>query len=500
MLVILSDLHFTDGSCGATVSPGAFSVFVARLREAAAAASWRADGRYRPIERIDLVLLGDILDVTRSARWLSLPGVRPWGNPHTPQFIDQVTQITTDILCNNEPSMAVLRGLACEGQIEVPTVARPGRPVEDSHGLPVSVRIHYMVGNHDWVFHLSGTRFDGLRQMVVRQMGLANRPDRPFPHDVSESEELLQAMRQHRVAARHGDVYDPLSFDGDRDGGSLGEVIVIELLHRFAIEVGSRLGNELPASTLLGLQELDNVRPLVLIPVWMDGLLERTCPSPSLRKRIKTIWDQLADELLSLDFVRQRDALSPLGLVDGLERALKFSKRLPVGWATSTARWLNRLRGSPSESYYPHALAEPDFRSRRARHLVYGHTHVAESVPLDASYAEGYVLNQMYFNSGTWRRVHRQTQWAPGEHEFIASDVMTYLVFYQGDERKGRPYETWSGALGFHPVDVTIHRIDPGRSSHAPGQSIPASSLHQHAPHFPALPAQPGLLPARRVR
>ena len=27
-------------------------------------------------------------------------------------------------------------------------------------------------------------------------------------------------------------------------------------------------------------------------------------------------------------------------------------------------------------------------RNRRARHIVYGHTHHAESVPLDASYAE----------------------------------------------------------------------------------------------------------------
>lgn len=499
MLVIVSDLHFTDGSRGATVSPRAFSLFLERLRESAVAASWRTDGRYRPIERLDLVLLGDVLDVIRSARWLSLPGIRPWGNPHAPQFIDQVTQITTDILSVNESAMAALRELATEGQFSLPATARPGHSAQEPHDHPVSVRIHYMVGNRDWVFHLPGSRFDNLRQTVVRYMGLANRPDRPFPHDANESESILQVMRQHKVAARHGDLYDPLSFDGDRDASSVSDAIVVELIQRFCQEVSTRLGNELPATILLALAEIDDVRPLVLVPVWLDGLLERACPNPSLRKRIKTIWDQLVDELLSLDFLRERDGLSPQGLVDGLERALKFSKRLPSGWATGTVRWLNRLRGSTAESYYLHALAEPDFRSRRARHLAYGHTHAAESVPLDASHAEGYVLNQMYFNAGTWRRVYRQTQWAPGAHEFIASDVMTYLVFFQGDERKGRPYETWSGTLGFHPIDVTIHRIDSGRSSHAPGQSISASSLHQHAPHFPTLPAQPGLAPARRV-
>ena len=83
------------------------------------------------------------------------------------------------------------------------------------------------------------------------------------------------------------------------------------------------------------------------------------------------------------------------------------------------------------------AAAEPG-------HLAYGHTHAAESVPLDASHAEGYVLNQMYFNAGTWRR-YRQTQWAPGAHEFIASDVMTYLVFLPGDERAAGPTKRGPG-------------------------------------------------------
>ena len=76
---------------------------------------------------------------------------------------------------------------------------------------------------------------------------------------------------------------------------------------------------------------------------------------------------------------------------------------------------------------------------------------------------------------------------------------MTYLVFFQGDERKGRPYETWSGTLGFQAPEITVHRIDPGRASHATGQSVPTPSVHYHAPHFPAPSAKPGFLPGRRV-
>ena len=170
---------------------------------------------------------------------------------------------------------------------------------------------------------------------------------------------------------------------------------------------------------------------------------------------------------------------------------MRFSRRLSIGWASSIATWLHQVRGASCESYYHHALSEQDFRNRRARHIVYGHTHAAESVPLDASFSEGVVMNQIYFNSGTWRRVHRQTRLAAAEHEFIAHDEMSYIAFYHGDQRGGRPYETWSGTLGFCPSEIAIHRIDSGRASHAPDQPISPSSLHGHAPHFTPSPGKP---------
>jgi hypothetical protein len=356
-----------------------------------------------------------------------------------------------------------------------------------------------MVGNRDWFFHLPLPVLNPVRQLVAERFGLANPADQPFPHDIAENEELLLTMRRHKVTARHGDLYDPLSFEGDRDGSSLGDAMVIELIDRFAAEVETGLADELPAATVVGLREIENVRPLVLVPVWIDGILDRSCPSPALRKRVKMLWDRLADEFLSIDFVRRHDSWNPSELVDGLQQTLKFSKRPATQWANSAAAWLNKVRGAGSDSYYHHAMAEPDFRNRRARHVVFGHTHLAENVPLDASFAEGYVLNQLYFNCGTWRRVHRQTQAAAAEHEFIGADAMTYLAFFQGDERSGRPYETWSAVLGYHPPEITIHRIDPGRPRHATGQPLSSPSLHDLAPHFATLPAQPGAGAHRRL-
>ncbi len=499
MLVVISDLHLTDGSSGATISPRAFDIFCDRLREAAYSASWRSDGRYQPLKRLDLILLGDVLDVIRSSRWSRDGEVRPWSNPNSTEFIDQVTKITSDILRNNDESLRVLRELASEGGLTLPPVDRNGQPVAGASGEPVEVRIFYMIGNHDWMYHLPGSSYDLLRQAVVRHLGLANPPNEPFPHDPAENDELQKTMRQHRVFARHGDIYDPFNFEGDRDASSLGDAIVVELLNRFSSAVEFELGDELPPSTLLGLRELDNVRPLLLVPVWIDGLLERTCSFPSQRRQVKQVWDQLAQRFLDLRVVRERDTWNPVDLVDGLQRALQFSRGISISRASSVLSWLSKMRVPGEGDFYKHALGEQEFRNRRAKHIVYGHTHAAETVPLDASYSDGHTLNQIYFNSGTWRRVHRQTRLAPSEREFIATEVMTYLAFYQGNERNGHPFETWTGNLGIPPSDLSVHRIDAPRGSHASEQPSSTAGLHRHAPHFSPPSTGGGVVPTRRL-
>lgn len=486
MLVVISDLHLTDGTSGSTISAGAFQLLAERLADLAASASARADGSYRPIEQIDLVLLGDVLDVIRSTRWLE-DDARPWDDPASPQLAERVGAITTEILRRNEASLGMLRSLS-QGSIRLTPATQMGRLANTAESVPVPVRIHYVVGNHDWPLHLPGAAYDRIRRQVAVHMGLATAPELPFPHEPWESNELLQALRRHKVFARHGDVFDPINFEGIRDASSLGDVIVVELVNRFGVEVERRLSHELPVVTAVGLRELDNIRPLVLIPVWIDGLLERTVPSSELRRRVKQIWDDLADEFLALPFVRERDSWRPRDLVDGLQRAIKFSRRMPINWASSVAQWLCGMRGADTASFSVHALGEPEFRNRRAKYIVYGHTHTREEVPLDCSYAEGYVLNQVYFNSGTWRRVFQQTCLAAREHEFISHDTLSFVTFFQGDERRGRPYETWTGTLGISPNQPQTHRVDPAATAQAaplPTLDVPVGP---RGPHFSMAP------------
>jgi hypothetical protein len=99
MLVIASDLHLGDGTTANSIAPGAFQLFSNRLRETAYYASFRKDGTYRPVESLDLVLLGDILDPLHSTLWLdTAPSdknyTRPWTDFNSPFFAAKLAQTT----------------------------------------------------------------------------------------------------------------------------------------------------------------------------------------------------------------------------------------------------------------------------------------------------------------------------------------------------------------------------------------------------------------------
>jgi UDP-2,3-diacylglucosamine pyrophosphatase LpxH len=460
MLVIISDLHLTDGTSGATIKEGAFRLFRSRLCDMAYDASWRDDDTYKPIEELDILLLGDILDVIRSTQWLAVTRqepdyIRPWDDPQSEPYIEKIRTITQGILRRNSGSLKILKDLDNGETITVPP-ARNGQPARvgwepDAPGrLPVKVRLHYMVGNHDWFYHLPGPAYNEIRQSIVDAIGLCNSAQDPFPHDPSESPILQTIYQQHRVFARHGDIFDTYNYEGDRNASSLGDAVVVDLLNRFSYEVMNRLEHELPEPCVAGLREIDNVRPTLIAPIWVNAILQRTCQDPGHIKRVKHIWDDLVDEFISLPFIRARDSkTNPLDSVDKLEWLLKFSKGVSPKFVSQVVTWIQDRMARGGTSDYQDGLAEPAFRDRTARFIVNGHTHHHEIVPLDMFYSnlrrKNY--NQMYLNSGTWRQVHELAKANPMEQEFIGYHVMTYLAFYKEEERRGRPFEAWSGAL-----------------------------------------------------
>jgi UDP-2,3-diacylglucosamine pyrophosphatase LpxH len=444
MLVIISDLHLTDGTSGETIRPGAFRAFRESLRELAFDASWRSDKKYVPVDGIDLVLLGDILDVIRSTRWCGAPSqVRPWGDQNDPRFSDMVSRITKEVVRNNQESLNILKSLHNPEIMSLPpTSEEGGAAVKPLSRVPVPVRIHYLVGNHDWFFHLKGPAHDAIRKMIVDAIGLENSPNAPFPHEPFDSPAIEKIYRDHRVFARHGDIFDSSNYEHSRDASSLGDAIVVELLDKFGVVVRQRLGNRLPDACDAGLKEIDNVRPLSIIPIWVDGLLENTC-TPVLAEEIKGIWNELVDEFLRLDFIKAR----PFGSSLPIKLAFKISSELPMSGLSDVAAWFNAKFGGRADSFYPYAMHEKSFTEGWAKFIVYGHTHHYEIVPLQCVQQGNTLTNQIYINSGTWRPVHELARFHPGQKHFVGYHVMTYLSFFKDDERKGKSFESWTGAL-----------------------------------------------------
>lgn len=459
MLVVISDIHLTDDGFSKTIPAQAFRIFRERLRDMAYDASWRADGVYRPIEQLDVVLLGDILDVIRSERWpMRDPGdpeyVRPWSGADDARFQAQVQEIVNAILEANEPALQVLRSFSQPGVITLPPATRDGRVArvsrepDASERVPVEVRLRYVVGNHDWFLHLPGAAFDRVRRQVIERMGLRQPDELPFPHRPEDWPELAELCERHRVYLRHGDFFDVWNFHGDRRRSSIGDAIVIDLLNRFCVTVGEQLGDRLPKECLAGLRQIDHVRPLLLAPVWVDALLRRTVSDAALVEEVKRIWDRTADDFLQLEFVRDCARHLPALTLDKLALALKFSQGLSLHWLGQLFSWFSaRMPCSNERPNAEDALQENALHARDARLVVYGHTHQHEIVPLEVTATAEGPARRFYLNTGTWRVLHHRALRERDIPDFTPHWVMTYVGVFQGDERGGRPFEVWSGAL-----------------------------------------------------
>ncbi|RME07827.1 MAG: hypothetical protein D6803_02880 [Anaerolineae bacterium] len=453
MLVIVSDLHLKDGTSGSSISPDAFQVFAEWLRGLAYRASWRADGVYRPLEAFDLLLLGDILDLIRSERWLLKPGggdehLRPWDDPQSDAFVAKVVEITEAVLHHNRAALAVLRRMAQGEVIRLPAPRRDGLP-DPEVLLPVKVRIHYMVGNHDWLLHLPGGAYDALRTRVIGALGLSNPPS-PFPHQAEESDTLMSLLLDHRVYARHGDVYDAMNYHAalGRDHATVGDAMTIELLTRFPLEVRRQLGTEVPLRFVEGLKELSNVRPVLVTPMWVNNLIRDFGGDEAQSQAIKDVWNQAADRFLQSDFIRSQDQPLRLDVVDALEGALLFSKSFSFDGLERLARWAyGRVTKNTAISLADHALEEHALVARTVDFVVYGHTHYAETVPLDVYRRGKQTVSQVYYNTGTWHPYYELTLRSPQVMDFVGLQIMGYAAFFRGDEHGGRRAEVWTGAL-----------------------------------------------------
>lgn len=455
MLVAISDLHLDDGTVGKSLSADAFHVFQERLQQLAYSASLRADGTYRPIESIDLLLLGDIFEMIHSTRWLSeKPGevgyVRPWDDSSSPELVAKTYQITRAIIEHNAETTEIFRKMVRGEALSLPPANALGKPAQDTkEQLPVPVRVYYMVGNHDWFFHLPGEAYNPMRKLIVDGFSLEN-PTTPIAYEEQEWDVLENLFAKYRIYARHGDCYDHWSYNADlgRNAATLGDALSIELINRFPDEIEKSLGNTLPSHFYHGLREMINVRPNVAVPLWIGGQIRHYGIMEKVATVLKDIWNELVVEFLDLDFIRAMEKRwNPFDSVDELSLVLKLTRWTSIENFSRVILLIKKRLFRDDQSMAKHAITEKAFTSRQADFILYGHTHHHEIIPLDAYHRLGKENYQFLVNTGTWRSCYDLTRYHPEQQKFLPYQDMTYLAFFTGDERHGHRHEAWSGKL-----------------------------------------------------
>jgi UDP-2,3-diacylglucosamine pyrophosphatase LpxH len=455
MLVAISDIHLDDGTVGKSLSADAFYIFRERLEQLAFNASMRADGSYRPIPSIDLLLLGDIFEMIHSTRWLKeKPGqsgyVRPWDDPACPELAAKTYAIAQAIVEHNSEAMSVFKQMARGEAIKLPPANALGQPaMQTRERLPVPVNLYYMVGNHDWFFHLPGEAYTPMRQLIVDRMALKN-PPTPMAYEPQEWESLAELFEKYHIFARHGDCYDHWSYNAElgRNAATLGDALSIELINRFPEEIENRLGNALPSHFYRGLHEMVNVRPNVAVPLWIAGQIRTFGVMEKLEDTLKEVWNSLVVEFLHLDFVRAfSNRWNPFDSVDELSLVLKLTRWTSIENFNRVILLIKKRLFREDQSMAKHAIKEKAFTTRQADFIVYGHTHHHEIIPLDTYQHNGRENYQFLVNTGTWRACYDLTRYHPEQQKFLPYQLMGYLAFFTDGERHGRRHEAWFGQL-----------------------------------------------------
>ena len=425
MLVLVSDLHLTDGSTARNVNAEAFALMASLIRDTAAR---------REAREIHLVLLGDIFDLVRSDYWLRAgvpPNRRPWGGPADPR-----TAVNADSEDVERQFAAVLEGI-----LATETARALGRAIASlaESGLPLQVT--YVIGNHDRILW----NFPGLRARITAAL----------PH----LDTFVTALesRDYGVVARHGHEWDEqchgwrfrdtVLLPGERVGRfapeayevmAIGEVITAELMAGLVHHV--RQGGA-PPSLVEQVMEVNNLRPILDVFTWLEWLGEGGTEAHQrlLFDALRTAVDGVLDSRLARQWDRiERDILVSADLVDRLQQVrvvlmgadfrsfrgrMEAVRRLQSGF-TRVFGEEDRLRtGAAAEE-----ALQPAQAARGIQRVVYGHTHRAQHVYFSGE-RDGRA--RMYVNTGTYLPLISR---AADRRSFASSLQMSLVYFYRDDE------------------------------------------------------------------
>ncbi|MCU0662465.1 MAG: hypothetical protein MUC50_09095 [Myxococcota bacterium] len=431
MLVVISDLHFTDGTTsnwgpdprqsGANkdefnVSPRAFKLLIEDVAEIVR--------RGNKIDKVTFVYAGDIFDLLRTNAWFEAKEQeKPWAPNPEALLVERRCRSILEAISKAEATSASLAWLSGTH----PDFAK-------SWQTSASIERVYLPGNHDRLLNL----YPSCRAWAYAHL-LADPTNRaPFSNQYTNA--------AHSTAVLHGHESDPYSCEIAEDGTPDYSVMPISdpmttvLFARLGYEAGKR---GLPEEVVRRLRDIDNIRPtLAAIRLVQD--IER---SSHVGKSLAKLVEEVVEDFEALPFYQTWTKANDhwnLGydIADKLQLALRAIKllgtKLPLGMMEKLS---SMMRNDSCESLALRCLDRMEILG--LCNCVLGHTHEPLHQPLDVT-PNG--MQRHYLNSGTFRATLTPSF---AEKDFVPFQRFSYVVIYGPHEfQAGQPlpmYEMWSG-------------------------------------------------------
>ena len=263
------------------------------------------------------------------------------------------------------------------------------------------------------------------------------------------------------MLVRHGHEFDVYSFEGDPARPEdyynipMSDLINTELFSRLTyyaslLQPLPGTNPEVITNFRRKLEQIDNVRPVSSVVKWLarhftgeEKRLLQSCiedavtnfeAQPYVKWWLSSSghdkWYNPLDEAYRLEF-----------LITGL-------KHLWVGKTDAALGVYDKFSNyDPFERYLEQAEKEPAVHAEgsRVQFVVYGHTHVAQHIPIGVVGAEGNQRLLHYINCGSLRPTHTVTR---DGRAFHVTESLDYAIFYRKDERPGATgptFELYSG-------------------------------------------------------
>lgn len=454
MIAVISDLHLEEEASDVIRDPKGGELRFRRNLDPKVFASFAAhmagECRRHRSKEFELIIAGDLFDLSRTALWFEDP-LRPYvsNGKFSPELERKILRIIDATVA--EPAV----GEAIESfRLLAQGVYREAGGGK-KRDFPCRTKITLLAGNHDRIIDGS----EAIRKRVRELLGLKGGKRFPRYALLDDPEALI----------RHGHEYDPSNFGADLtkqrripldlsgddyDRANFGDFITIDVAMRLPFLLRRHYGDEAVCrdrvlrSLYLRLLQFDDVRPQsALLDYLLDPSDEHFTPDEAWDKLVPVILD-LLDEIHDNKFFRywlerlERPwAPAELELARGL---LKLG-----GWRNLAAREASRkiahhFLGGEQPAPQLYAAREEVLQKNKVRLVISGHTHFP-LVTLLKSDASG---DRFYINTGTWRSVIPST---PDRRTFGRMRALTYVMLFAQREQErcdGRPtnsFDYWSG-------------------------------------------------------